>query len=76
MSPDAGIFCLADVSATGLDGTHFAERLLEQTGVSVLTGAAFSPLLKDHIRISLCEPEDRLIEAVLRIHAMVRQLNV
>ncbi|MEM7403743.1 MAG: pyridoxal phosphate-dependent aminotransferase [Pseudomonadota bacterium] len=71
--PPAGIFCVADVSATGMDGNTFAERLLEAQGVSVLSGATFAPELEHHVRIALCAPAERLRDAARRIRSFVEQ---
>lgn len=75
VKPPAGIFCLADVSATGMDGNTFAERLLDAEGVSVLSGVTFAPELANHVRIALCAPADRLREAARRIKTFVEQVN-
>ncbi len=39
--PEAGMFMMVDVSATGLSANEFAWALFRATGVSVLDGAAF-----------------------------------
>ena len=41
--PDGGMFVMVDVRQIGLTAQHFAERLLEGYGVSVLAGEAFGP---------------------------------
>ena len=74
IKPLAGIFCMVDVSATGLDGEVFSERLLDEADVSVLMGAAFSPEIANFVRVSLCEPEPRLIEATERMRQFVASL--
>ncbi|MAP12512.1 MAG: arginine--pyruvate aminotransferase AruH [Gammaproteobacteria bacterium] len=76
LPPQAGIFCMVDVSGTGLDGESFSERLLNEADVSVLMGGAFSPDIAQFVRVSLCEPEERLLEATTRIRRFVASLNV
>lgn len=67
LRPEAGMFILIDVSATGLDGTEFAERLLDQQFVSVMPGASFGNAAASFIRLSLTVPETVLAEACDRI---------
>ncbi len=74
LRPQAGIFCLADLSALGVSGKQFSEDLLDAQGVSVLAGGAFDPSLDHHVRIALCQPEDVLGEGAERIAAFVRSL--
>ena len=65
--PEAGMFGLVDVSATGLDGTGFAEDLLDREGVAVMPCASFGTTLDGWIRVALTA-EDRVFdEAVRRI---------
>jgi arginine:pyruvate transaminase len=65
--PDGGMFVMADVRQTGLSAQHFAERLLEGYGVSVLAGEAFGPSAAGHIRIGLVVDQRKLAEACRRI---------
>ncbi|MDD9908202.1 MAG: pyridoxal phosphate-dependent aminotransferase [Ahrensia sp.] len=69
LKPQAGMFMLVDVSATGLDGEAFARRLLEN-GVSVMPGTSFGTQAASFVRLSLTVPEDRLLEAAQRMVAM------
>ena len=65
--PDGGMFVMVDVRATGLSAQHFAERLLEGYGVSVLAGEAFGPSAAGHIRIGLVVDRAKLADACRRI---------
>ena len=56
--PDAGMFALVDVSATGFDGDSFARDLLLSTGVAVMPGSSFGATLQNWVRISLTEPDE------------------
>lgn len=58
---------MVDVRQTGLSAQHFAERLLENHGVSVLAGEAFGPSAAGHIRIGLVVDRQKLAEACRRI---------
>ncbi|MBZ9783828.1 aminotransferase class I/II-fold pyridoxal phosphate-dependent enzyme [Pseudomonas sp. REP124] len=65
--PDGGMFVMVDVRQTGLSAQHFAERLLEGYGVSVLAGEAFGPSAAGHIRIGLVVSQLQLADACRRI---------
>jgi arginine:pyruvate transaminase len=72
--PEAGMFVLADVRETGLDGPAFADRLLDEEAVSVLPVDPFGPSGRGHVRIGLAAPEDVLAEACRRIDRLARRL--
>ncbi len=65
--PEAGMFTLVDVRATGLSGTDFALGLLEREQVAVMPGESFGDGLKGWLRLSLTQPDDRVAEATGRI---------
>ncbi|WP_192035626.1 pyridoxal phosphate-dependent aminotransferase [Halomonas sp. YLGW01] len=65
--PAAGMFLMLDVRATGLSSQAFADRLLDEEGVSVLSGEAFGPSATGFVRLSLTVDEDRLHAACRRL---------
>ncbi|MCX2899613.1 pyridoxal phosphate-dependent aminotransferase [Pseudomonas mandelii] len=65
--PDGGMFVMVDVRKTGMSAQHFAERLLEGYGVSVLAGEAFGPSAAGHIRLGLVVDQSKLADACRRI---------
>jgi arginine:pyruvate transaminase len=67
--PEAGMFALIDVRATGLTGEDFAMGLLDRQKVAVMPGESFGAGLSGWIRLSLTQPDDRTIEATKRIAA-------
>ena len=67
--PEAGMFALVDVRATGLSGEAFAEGLLDRQKVAVMPGESFGAGLSGWLRLSLTQPDDRTVEAVNRIAA-------
>lgn len=75
MRPEAGMFLLIDVRATGLDGAAFAERLLEDKQVAVMPGASFGDQAADFIRLSLTVDDKVLAEATDRIAAFADALG-
>lgn len=67
--PEAGMFIMLDVRDTGMNGDTFAERLLAEQGVAVLSCEGFGPSASGHLRISLTAPDNLLSEAARRIVA-------
>ena len=67
--PEAGMFALVDVRATGLSGEAFADGLLDQHKVAVMPGESFGQGLAGWLRLSLTQPDDRTAEAATRIAA-------
>jgi arginine:pyruvate transaminase len=67
--PEAGMFTLVDVRATGLAGQDFASSLLDHQKVAVMPGESFGLGLSGWIRLSLTQPDDRTLLAANRIAA-------
>lgn len=65
--PQAGMFALLDIRATGLSGDAFARALLEAEGVAVMPGESFGQGLAGWLRISLTQPDAVLDQAATRI---------
>lgn len=70
LPPEAGMFIVIDVSATGMSGEEFAWALLNEEQVAVMPGSSFGEGAADFIRLSLTVPEDRIDEACKRISAL------
>ena len=71
--PASGMFILADVAETGLDGEAFAWALLA-AGVAVMPGSSFGENAADLIRLSLTVPDDAIVSACERIAQFVEAL--
>jgi arginine:pyruvate transaminase len=67
LPPDAGMFMLIDVSATGLSGGEFMRALFAAQGVSVMDGAAFGAGAGGCIRVCFATEEAVLDEACRRL---------
>jgi arginine:pyruvate transaminase len=67
--PEAGMFALVDVRATGLSGVDFASGLLDRQKVAVMPGESFGTGLSGWLRLSLTQPDDRTTLAANRIAA-------
>jgi arginine:pyruvate transaminase len=68
--PQAGMFAMVDVSATGMSGDEWADDLLERAGVAVMPGAAFGETLESWVRVALTVEDARLAEAAGRMAAL------
>lgn len=75
LPPEAGMFSLVDVSATGLSGDDFAWALLDNTRVAVMPGASFGDQAQGFIRLSLTVPDDHIAEACRRIAEFAKNLT-
>ena len=65
--PPAAFYVFPDVSGTGMDGATFAERLLNEAGVSLLPGSGFGDVATDHVRISYANSRANLRLALGRM---------
>lgn len=72
--PEAGMFALVDVRATGIDGEAFALGLLDAEKVAVMPGSSFGSGASGFIRISLTVPEETIAESALRIRRYAQGL--
>ena len=65
--PDAGMFALVEVAASGKDGEAYALDLLERADVAVMPGGSFGPALRNWVRLALTVSDERLGEGLERI---------
>ncbi|WP_419904500.1 pyridoxal phosphate-dependent aminotransferase [Kiloniella sp.] len=65
--PEAGMFLLVDVRATGMTSREFSEQLYSETGVCVLDATPFGESASGHIRLSFTLGEDQLSEGCRRL---------
>jgi arginine:pyruvate transaminase len=65
--PEAGMFMLIDVSATGLSGGQFMRALYDTQGVSVMDGAAFGTAAARCVRVCFATDEATLDTACARL---------
>jgi arginine:pyruvate transaminase len=73
-APDAGMFLLVDVRATGLSGYDFMRELYRAERVSVLDGGAFGKGTSGFVRVCFAAEEECLHQAALRIRRFVGAL--
>ncbi len=73
--PQAGMFILADIRATGLSGQDFAMRLLEEEFVAVMPGKSFGDNLAGYLRLSLSVADDKIDAACAGIVRLASRLQ-
>jgi len=66
----AGLFVWARIPAGWSDGFVFSDAVLHQTGVFITPGGIFGQQGLPYVRLSLCQPEPVLDEALQRIRHM------
>lgn len=75
--PEAGMFALLDIRASGLSGTDFARALLTEAGVACMPGESFGVGgdggLAGWLRLSLTQPDAAIDAACTRIAAFAAQ---
>jgi arginine:pyruvate transaminase len=64
---EGGMYVMLDVRAVEPDCEKFAFALLEAENVGVMPGSSFGEAAAGHIRISLCQPDEILLEAANRL---------
>jgi LL-diaminopimelate aminotransferase len=69
--PQAALYVWAALQP-GEDEVAYCHQLASETGVSVTPGTVFGSRGAGYIRISLCTPTDRLLEAMDRLRSWVR----
>ena len=70
-NPMGAFYVMVNVSRTGMDGSEFANRLLEEQDVAVVPAIAFGVEGKDFVRMSFATSDDRISEGLRRIGEFV-----
>jgi len=65
--PQAGMFTLIDLRATGQSGSAFADSLLQAEQVALMPGESFGAALAGWLRMALSQPDALTAEACRRI---------
>ncbi|MFW9841990.1 MAG: aminotransferase class I/II-fold pyridoxal phosphate-dependent enzyme [Candidatus Thorarchaeota archaeon] len=68
--PEGGFYVFPKISYD-LTGVEFAERLLTEKDVAVVPGTAYGKDFTQFFRISVCQPENNLIESVRRMEEIL-----
>ncbi|MGI9316312.1 MAG: pyridoxal phosphate-dependent aminotransferase [bacterium] len=65
--PESGMFIMIDVTKVEANDSVFAKKLLDAECVSVLPGMAFGESTRGHVRFSLVQPMNALMEGCTRL---------
>lgn len=74
--PQAGMFILADIRATGLSGAEFAMRLLEEEKIATMPGDSFGSNLTGFLRLSLSIADAQIAQACAGIVRLAQRINL
>ena len=69
LRPKGAFYVFPDVSGTGRTGDELAHLLLQEAGVSVLSGTAFGDVGKHHIRLSYANSRAQISRAIEKMRA-------
>ena len=67
LNEPGGMYFMLDIRDITSDAQKFAFDLLDAENMAVMPGDSFGPSAAGHIRISLCQPEEKLEEAAKRL---------
>ena len=70
--PQGAFYCMADVSAAGMNSRDLALWLVRERGLSIAPGTAFGQVAAGEVRISLASSDADLREGVTRLAEAVR----
>lgn len=73
--PRGAFYAFPSVKSTGMDGDHFAEKLLFNKKVAVVPGSAFGASGKDFIRISYAYSVEAICKALDKIEEFLEEIK-
>lgn len=71
LNEDGAMYFMIDIRDITNDAEKFAFALLEEEKLCVMPGDSFGPSASGHIRISLCQPEEKLRDGANRLKRFV-----
>ena len=71
LRPKGAFYVFPDVSETGRTGDELAHLLLNEAGVSVLSGTAFGDVGRNHIRLSYATSRTQISRAIEKMRAVL-----
>jgi aspartate/methionine/tyrosine aminotransferase len=72
--PTGAFYAFPNITGTGLTSQEFEARLLEEAGVSALSGTSFGTFGQGYARFSFANSQDNLREALRRMERWVSTL--
>ncbi len=74
IQPKGAFYIMVDVSGTGMDGSTFAQKLLEEKYVAVVPAVGLGRECGDYIRISFATSDENIYEGMKRIREFTKAL--
>jgi arginine:pyruvate transaminase len=71
LNEDGAMYFMIDIRNITMDAEKFAFELLEKEKLCVMPGDSFGPSAAGHLRISLCQPEEKLRDGANRLKRFV-----
>jgi aspartate/methionine/tyrosine aminotransferase len=72
--PGGAFYAFPNVGAVPLPAHELARRLLEESGVALLSGTAFGTVGTANLRLSYANSQENLTEAIARMRAFIQDL--
>jgi aspartate/methionine/tyrosine aminotransferase len=76
LKPRGAFYVFPDISGTGLTGPEAETRLLNEAGVSVLSGTAFGKVGANHLRVSYANSRANITAALERMRSVLEPVRV
>jgi aspartate/methionine/tyrosine aminotransferase len=76
LKPKGAFYVFPDISGTGLTGPEAETRLLNEAGVSVLSGTAFGKVGANHLRVSYANSRANITAALERMRSVLEPVRV
>jgi aspartate/methionine/tyrosine aminotransferase len=76
LRPKGAFYVFPDISGTGITGPEAETRLLNEAGVSVLSGTAFGQVGANHLRISYANSRENITAALDRMRSVLEPVRV
>jgi aspartate aminotransferase len=73
--PSGAFYLWIDISASGLNGTEFAERLVDERGVAVAPGPTFGSEGASMVRMSIAADPRLIGEGIARLSRLISDLS-
>ena len=76
IDPKGAMYLMVDISATGLTGEEFANRLLDERQIAVMPGESFGASAAGHLRIAMTIEDDQFASALKTLCEFATQLTL
>ena len=75
LNAPGSMYFMLDVREIATDTKRFAFDLLAQENLCIMPGESFGPSAAGHLRVSLCQREEQLVEAATRLRRFASNYN-